>query len=51
MDERHNALASSICRRCGRQLKDDASKQRGFGPECWKKVMNENRKRLFERKK
>lgn len=27
------------CAKCGRKLKDAESVARGFGPDCWKKVM------------
>jgi hypothetical protein len=26
------------CIRCDKLLKDDASRRRGFGPECWRSV-------------
>lgn len=41
-------ISSSICRRCGKPLKDTMSKERGYGPECWKKVTREGRRKLFE---
>ena len=27
------------CRKCGRKLTDPASRQRGFGPECWEHII------------
>lgn len=45
MDERK--ISSSICRRCGRPLKDAYSRERGYGPECWSKLIHEGRKKLF----
>lgn len=41
-------ISSSICRRCGKPLKDTMSKERGYGPECWNKVTREGRRKLFE---
>lgn len=29
---------SNTCRLCGRKLKDNVSKKRGYGPTCWIKV-------------
>lgn len=49
MDEQK--LSSSICRRCGRKLKDAISRERGYGPECWNKLIHESRKKLFEVKR
>lgn len=46
MDDRK--IGSSICRRCGRTLKDSISRERGYGPECWNKICKESRRRLFE---
>lgn len=44
-------ISSSICRRCGRKLKDPFSQERGYGPECWGKLMKDVRKPLFKVKK
>jgi hypothetical protein len=30
------------CARCGRELKDKKSIDRGYGPSCWKKVQETN---------
>jgi hypothetical protein len=27
------------CNRCGRELKDERSKKRGYGPKCYKKAV------------
>lgn len=37
------------CKRCNRKLKDEESKQRGFGKLCYKKhlALIKNKKRLF----
>lgn len=36
------------CLRCGRKLKTEETRKRGYGDICWKKV-NENKKvRLFD---
>lgn len=35
------------CIRCGRLLKDDKSKERGFGPICWEKMSNQKQLPLF----
>ena len=43
---------SSICRRCGRKLKNPKSIELGFGNTCYKKFNAEsNHKPLFEMKK
>lgn len=40
----------TICKRCGRKLKNSKSIQLGMGITCWKKWQNErNHKILFER--
>lgn len=31
------------CGRCGRKLKDRKSVERGFGPVCWEKDLEEHR--------
>lgn len=37
-----------ICRRCGRKLRSEEAKQKGMGPICYQKWINqENRKKLF----
>ena len=35
------------CIRCGRVLKDDESKERGYGPICWEKMSNQKQIPLF----
>lgn len=32
---------TGICNRCGRELADELSLDRGYGPICWKKVQEE----------
>jgi hypothetical protein len=32
------AKRGDYCRACGKPLKDEVSKQRGYGPECWIKI-------------
>ena len=43
-----------FCKRCGRELKNKAAKELGYGPTCYKKYLNENKhegcKRLFKLK-
>jgi len=34
-------VENEICNRCGRTLKDAKSKERGYGPKCWKKQQHE----------
>jgi len=31
------------CKNCGKELKDTTSKNRGYGPECWNKLMAKDR--------
>lgn len=39
---------SHLCRRCGRKLKSEKSKERGFGDACYKKwVAEHGHKKLF----
>ena len=35
------------CLRCGRLLKKDENKLRGYGQICWKKLKKERRKKLW----
>lgn len=37
-----------ICKRCHRKLKDDKSKELGFGPICYKKYLNIKKTYLFD---
>lgn len=38
-----------ICRRCHRKLKDELSKELGFGPVCYKKhIEKQSKNYLFE---
>ena len=36
-----------VCKRCGRKLKTDEAKERGFGPVCLEKARTEKRNPLF----
>ena len=36
-----------VCKRCGRKLKTDEAKERGFGPVCLLKAKTENKHPLF----
>ena len=38
----------NICRRCHRKLKDEKSKQLGFGKTCYQKYIKRKRHYLFE---
>lgn len=29
---------SGKCRKCGRKLRTQKSRERGYGPECWKSI-------------
>ena len=37
-----------LCKRCHRELKDEKSKELGFGPVCYKKYINRQRHFLFK---
>ena len=39
------------CKRCGRRLKDDISKERGYGKVCFIKMQQRTSHRLIELKK
>lgn len=36
------------CQRCGRELKDAKSRERGYGPKCWKKLQAEKEEQHAE---
>lgn len=36
-----------VCKRCGRKLRTDEAKERGFGPVCLLKMQTEKRNPLF----
>lgn len=36
-----------FCLRCGRKLKTEVNRKRGFGELCWKKIHNNHVKPLF----
>lgn len=40
-----------VCKRCGRKLKTDEAKERGFGPVCLLKMQTEKKHPLFGGKK
>lgn len=43
-----NKEQTHICRRCGRKLRSEESKQRGMGDVCYNKwLAEENKKKLF----
>ena len=43
-----NTQQTHICRRCGRKLRSEESKQKGMGDTCYKKWQAEqNKKKLF----
>ena len=37
----------SKCKRCGRRLKTDEARERGYGTVCWKKHLQDNQQSLF----
>jgi hypothetical protein len=37
-----------ICKRCHRELKDEESRERGYGLICWRKVKRSKNKPLFK---
>lgn len=37
-----------VCKRCGRKLKTDEARERGFGPVCLLKMQTEKKYPLFE---
>lgn len=36
-------MRSLTCRRCGRRLKSEISREKGYGPDCFKKMMEEKK--------
>jgi hypothetical protein len=36
-----------VCKRCGRKLKTDEARERGFGPVCLLKMQTEKKHPLF----
>jgi len=39
---------TSRCRRCGRELKDEVSRKRGYGKTCYSKIKSKDKpKKLF----
>ena len=46
-----NKRSQSVCKRCGRKLKNQKAIEIGMGNICWKKYINENNhKQLFRKK-
>lgn len=46
-----NKRSQSVCKRCGRKLKNQKAIEIGMGNICWKKYINENNhKQLFRQK-
>ena len=41
-------ISKKLCNRCHRELKDDKSKQLGFGPICYKKYLQKQKIYLFD---
>lgn len=41
-------MEKNICRRCHRKLKDEKSKELGFGKICYEKYINRKKVYLFE---
>ena len=48
MEEMEELKETEICRRCHRKLKDDKSKELGFGPVCYKKYLKKKKSFLFD---
>lgn len=45
-----NDLKSTICKRCGRKLKNAKAIELGMGATCWKKFQKENNyKKLWKK--
>ncbi len=43
-----NIISKKYCKRCHRELKDEKSKQLGYGKICYKKINLQNKNYLFE---
>lgn len=41
-------INNCLCRRCHRKLKDNKSKELGFGPICYRKYLKQNKLFLFD---
>lgn len=39
---------NKICKRCHRKLKDEKSKELGFGPICYQKYLQRQKSYLFD---
>ena len=38
------SVDNRYCLRCHRRLKDEVSRQRGYGDVCWEKIIRHNKK-------
>lgn len=47
MCERMNTHTFQRCIRCGKKLKDDVAKERGYGKVCWQKHLVDKQNTLF----
>ena len=44
----NSSKSTHLCRRCGRKLKSESSKERGMGETCYRKwLIEDNHKKLF----
>ena len=44
----NSSKSTHLCRRCGRKLKSESSKERGMGEVCYNKwLIEDNHKKLF----
>ena len=41
-------ISKKFCKRCHRELKDNQSKQIGYGPVCYKKYLDRKKIYLFD---
>lgn len=50
MEQKIQNTEVSYCKRCGRRLKGQESKERGYGPTCFDKIKKErlSRNKLFK---
>ncbi|MEW9124870.1 MAG: DUF6011 domain-containing protein [Thermotaleaceae bacterium] len=43
-------MYSLVCKRCGRKLKSETSRRRGYGPACYRKIGSDEKKDTEEPK-
>lgn len=43
-------MYSLVCKRCGRKLKSETSRSRGYGPACYRKIGSDEKKDTEEPK-